>query len=75
MNDMNPNSEEIYANAMMETGLEEIRRRAPWPEEEGEKDLGKEDRYETVRSQGLKVGYQWTRIQWRGRWYSIGFSA
>lgn len=57
MNDVNPNSEEIYANAMLETGLEEIRRRAPWPEEEGEKDLGKEAGYETVRFQGLRVGY------------------
>ncbi|KAI4124697.1 MAG: hypothetical protein LQ338_004671 [Usnochroma carphineum] len=58
MNDINPDSEEIYPNAMIETGLEEIRRRAPWPEEEGEKDVKKgEAGWETVRFQGLRVGY------------------
>ncbi|KAL9629057.1 MAG: hypothetical protein Q9204_005495, partial [Flavoplaca sp. TL-2023a] len=41
LNDLNPNSEEIYPNAMIETGLKEIRKRAPWPEEEGEKDIKK----------------------------------
>ncbi|KAL8723359.1 MAG: hypothetical protein Q9225_000342 [Loekoesia sp. 1 TL-2023] len=58
MNDINSNSEEIYANAMIEPGLEEIRRRAPWPEEEGEKGVKKgEAGWETVRFQGLRVGY------------------
>jgi glutaminyl-tRNA synthetase len=32
---VNPNSEEIFSNAMIETGLGEIRRRAPWPSLEG----------------------------------------
>ncbi|KAL8878306.1 MAG: hypothetical protein Q9192_008481, partial [Flavoplaca navasiana] len=58
LNDLNPNSEEIYPNAMIETGLKEIRKRAPWPEEEGEKDVKKgEAGWETVRFQGLRVGY------------------
>lgn len=56
LKDLNPNSEEIYPNAMIETGLEEIRRRAPWPEEDGEKDVANRDAgFETVRFQGLRV--------------------
>ncbi|KAI4261866.1 MAG: hypothetical protein L6R42_002945 [Xanthoria sp. 1 TBL-2021] len=58
LNDINPASEEIYPNAMIEIGLEEIKKRAPWPEEEGEKDVKKgEAGWETVRFQGLRVGY------------------
>ena len=54
---VNPHSEEIYPNAMIETGFEEIRRRAPWPEKEGEKDLGASAGPETVRFQGMRVAY------------------
>ncbi|KAL9604131.1 MAG: hypothetical protein Q9219_000719 [cf. Caloplaca sp. 3 TL-2023] len=58
LNDINPDSEEIYPDALIEGGLEEIRRRAPWPEEEGEKDVKKgEAGWETVRFQGMRVGY------------------
>ncbi|KAI9696699.1 MAG: hypothetical protein M1836_005061 [Candelina mexicana] len=58
LNDVNPNSEEIYPDAMIETGLEEVRRRAPWPEEEGEKNLNSKDAgSETVRFQGMRVAY------------------
>ena len=58
LQDVNPNSEEIYPNAMVETGLEEIRSRAPWPQEEGEKDVAsKHAGYETVRFQGMRVAY------------------
>ena len=58
LNDVNPNSEEIYPDAMIETGLEEVRRRAPWPEEEGEKQVKNKDAgFESVRFQGLRVGY------------------
>ncbi|KAI4146311.1 MAG: hypothetical protein L6R39_003489, partial [Caloplaca ligustica] len=39
LNDVNPASEEVFQNAMIETGLEEIRKRAPWPEEEGERNV------------------------------------
>lgn len=52
---------------MIETGFEEIRRRAPWPAEAGEKDdsevegnagkEGNEARPETVRFQAMRVGY------------------
>ena len=37
MADLNSHSEERYPNAMIETGLNEVRARAPWPEKEGEK--------------------------------------
>ena len=37
--DINPESEEIFPNAMIEVGFEEIRSRAPWPAEAGEKSL------------------------------------
>ena len=58
LNDINPGSEIVYPNAMIETGLEEIRRRAPWPEEEGEKDVKRgEAGWESVRFQGLRVAY------------------
>ena len=54
--DIIPDSEEVYSNAMIEVGFEEVRRRAPWPEREGEKDaknVGKE----SIRFQALRVGY------------------
>ncbi|KAI9833929.1 MAG: hypothetical protein M1819_003438 [Sarea resinae] len=58
LNDVNPHSEEIYPNAMVETGFEEVRRRAPWPEKEGEKDVKAADAgFETVRFQGMRVAY------------------
>ena len=43
MTDVNPNSEEVYQNAMVETGLNEVIRLAPWPKEEGEKALSNND--------------------------------
>ena len=58
LQDINPNSEETYPNGMIEIGLEEIRSRAPWPQEEGEKDVANKDAgYETVRFQGMRVAY------------------
>ncbi|KAF8477184.1 tRNA synthetases class I, catalytic domain-containing protein [Kalaharituber pfeilii] len=54
--DINPNSEEVFKGAMIEVGFEEVRRRAPWPEREGEKNaknVGKE----STRFQALRVGY------------------
>ena len=58
LKDINPTSEEIYPNAVIETGFHEIRRRAPWPEEEGEKKAKDEDAgVESVRFQGLRVAY------------------
>ena len=64
--DVNPKSEEIFPNAMVETGLNEVRRRAPWPEEAGEQTKDAkggtvEGRVacgpESVRFQGLRVAY------------------
>ncbi|KAL8675448.1 MAG: hypothetical protein Q9168_000149 [Polycauliona sp. 1 TL-2023] len=57
LNDINPASEEIHPNAMIETGFVEIGMRAPWPREEGEKNFTGPARWETVRFQGLRVGY------------------
>ena len=71
MNDLNQGSEEIYPNALIETGLNEVRRRAPWPEAEGEKGMATKTELkheqveetndhmglETVRFQGLRVAY------------------
>ncbi|KAI4160687.1 MAG: hypothetical protein LQ342_005526 [Letrouitia transgressa] len=58
LKDIKPNSEEIFSNAVIETGLEEVRKRAPWPAEEGEKDVGNQTNgWETVRFQALRVGY------------------
>ena len=34
---VNPNSKEVYSDALIETGLEEIKRRAPWPNLDGER--------------------------------------
>ena len=57
--DINLNSIEKFPNAMIETGFEEIKRRAPWPEKEGEKDDQTAGRFraETVRFQGMRVAY------------------
>ncbi|KAI9681608.1 MAG: hypothetical protein M1829_000805 [Trizodia sp. TS-e1964] len=57
LEDVNTNSEEIYANAMVEVGLEEVRRRAPWSEEEGEKGERGKAGVEGVRFQGMRVAY------------------
>ena len=42
LKDINPDSEQIFPNAMIETGFEEIRKRAPWPAEAGEKVVAEE---------------------------------
>ena len=56
--DVNPASEELYTNAVIETGLEEVRGRAPWPAAEGEKEATATTAgFETVRFQGLRVAY------------------
>lgn len=56
LNDLNPNSEEIYSHAMIESGFEEVRKRAPWPEAAGESELGKGG-VESVRFQATRVAY------------------
>jgi len=57
LNDINPNSEEIWPNAMIESaGFDEVKRRAPWPEAAGESELGKGG-LESVRFQAMRVAY------------------
>ena len=56
--DINAKSEEVYSDALIETGFQEIYDRAPWPAEVGEKTTdGKETAPETVRFQGMRVAY------------------
>lgn len=56
LNDINPDSEVIYPNAMVEAGFDEVKKRAPWPEAAGEDKLGKGGP-ESVRFQAMRVGY------------------
>ena len=42
---------------MIEVGFQEIRRRAPWPAEAGEKNDHESAGPETVRFQGMRMGY------------------
>jgi glutaminyl-tRNA synthetase len=53
--DINPDSEEIYKDAMIETGFNEIRRTAPWPKAAGETDV--ESNQHCVRFQGMRIAY------------------
>lgn len=52
---VNPESEVVYPNAMIESGFEWIRANAPWPKEEGEA-KGVVD-VSSVRFQGLRTGF------------------
>jgi glutaminyl-tRNA synthetase len=56
LKDINPDSEIIYPDAVIEEGIDEVRKRAPWPEAAGENELGKGGP-ETVRFQALRVAY------------------
>ncbi|KAK0621682.1 tRNA synthetases class I, catalytic domain-containing protein [Bombardia bombarda] len=56
LNDINPESEIVYPNAMIESGFDEVKRRAPWPEAAGEDGLGKGGP-ESVRFQAMRVAY------------------
>ncbi|KFY35256.1 hypothetical protein V494_06072, partial [Pseudogymnoascus sp. VKM F-4513 (FW-928)] len=59
LSDINPRSEEVFPNAMIETGIEEIKRTAPWPRPGEEKNEEASDNAppETVRFQGMRVAY------------------
>jgi len=55
---VNPHSEEVFPNAIVEVGFGEISRRAPWPSEAGEENRGPgEARPENVRFQGIRTAY------------------
>ncbi|KAL2259565.1 hypothetical protein VTK26DRAFT_6717 [Humicola hyalothermophila] len=56
LNDVNPESEVVYPNALVESGFDEVRARAPWPEAAGEDKLGKGGP-ESVRFQAMRVAY------------------
>jgi glutaminyl-tRNA synthetase len=56
LNDINPTSEEIWPRAMIESGFDEVKKRAPWPEAAGESELGKGG-LESVRFQAMRVAY------------------
>ncbi|KAI0397852.1 glutaminyl-tRNA synthetase-like protein [Xylariaceae sp. FL0594] len=56
LNDINPESEVIYPNALIESGFDEVKSRAPWPEAAGENELGKGG-LESVRFQAIRVAY------------------
>lgn len=58
LNDINPDSEQIFSEALIESGIDEVRRRAPWPEAENtsESKLGAGG-VESVRFQALRVAY------------------
>lgn len=61
MNDINPNSEVIHKNALLEkAGFEEIKRKAPWPATVGE-ERGSSGP-ESIRFQGMRVGYFVSKI-------------
>ncbi|KXX74329.1 putative glutamine--tRNA ligase [Madurella mycetomatis] len=56
LNDVNPESEVVYPDAMVESGFDEVKARAPWPEAAGEDKLGKGGP-ESVRFQAMRVAY------------------
>ena len=53
--DLNPNSEVIYPDAMIEDGFEEVKARAPWPAAAGEDSAHSGP--ESVMFQAMRVGY------------------
>lgn len=56
--DINPDSEEIYKNAMVETGFRDVSASGPWPKEEGVAEAGgKEANKHCIRFQGMRVAY------------------
>ena len=55
MADLREESLKVYPNALAEVGLKEVRERAPWPEEAGEKKA--KCGPEAVRFQAMRTGY------------------
>ncbi|KAF9885597.1 hypothetical protein FE257_012803 [Aspergillus nanangensis] len=54
LSDINPDSENIYSDALVSSGFDEVRRRAPWPQAEGEKT---QSGPESIRFQAMRVAY------------------
>ncbi|PGH08876.1 glutamine-tRNA ligase [Polytolypa hystricis UAMH7299] len=57
LSDINSESEEIFPNALVETGFHEIQQRAPWPANPGGEDASSEAGPESVRFQGMRIAY------------------
>mgnify|MGYP002381495333 FL=1 len=60
--DINPDSEEIFSNALIDIGFDEVKRRAPWPKissrgEDANLDDDEANGPHSVRFQGMRVGY------------------
>ncbi|KLP11864.1 putative glutamine-tRNA ligase [Fusarium fujikuroi] len=55
LNDVNPNSEVVYPEALVEEGFKEVRERAPWPVTAGE--TSEASGPESVRFQAMRVAY------------------
>lgn len=55
LNDINPDSEDIFPNAMIEVGFDDIRQRAPWPKEQSS--TGTAAGPEGVRFQAMRTAY------------------
>jgi glutaminyl-tRNA synthetase len=62
LTDINPDSEQIWAHALIESGFDEVRKRAPWPEAEftSENELGSGG-VESVRFQAMRVSENYHR--------------
>ncbi|KAI0005616.1 ribosomal protein L25/Gln-tRNA synthetase [Xylariaceae sp. FL0662B] len=56
MKDVNFDSETVFASALVESGFEQVRQRAPWPESAGE-GSGHTVGPESVRFQAMRVAY------------------
>lgn len=56
LNDINTESETVYPSALVETGFEEVKRKAPWPATAGE-GSGEDVKPESVRFQAMRVAY------------------
>jgi glutaminyl-tRNA synthetase len=54
LNDVNSDSERVYPEALVDSGFDEVRSRAPWPRVEGESDGAGP---ESVRFQAMRVAY------------------
>ncbi len=57
LSDINPESQTYFPNAMIEVGFEEIRQRAPWPAEAGEK-LSVEPKSKDIISEPAGTGLE-----------------
>jgi glutaminyl-tRNA synthetase len=63
LKDLNPDSEQIWPHAMIESGFDEVKKRAPWPEAEhtSENELGSGG-VESVRFQAMRVCFHEIKV-------------